>query len=380
MKTVKNDTRYIIKKIIIGVGIALILAFLKTNNVFADSIANNYCYKLNYTDEIIDCSTQDISNYEPFQIGIKSTPVGDDVFTFYFYPPVSTNHYEFSFGFENIENGDLLLINQKVYSSTFFTQIGFMPASSGANLYTYNGSPTTDFSASNFNFIYITEDYSRAYDLVNNPPSWIKSSPTPYLSNVNTYYFVSGVSQSSYNFYNLFGGIQPSWVYNRLNGDTTFLNNADNFDTTLHFFDENGDLIGDIQHTEESFNLPFVEDYWLQGFQDSGDTFTDDTCSNGGICAENILTFIDFLKMPFNFLKSLNRNSCEPISIPFPFTNSSIQLNCLSSIFSSVLGNFYSVLFYIITGLYAYRITILNIDTITDVFNPEDDKLEVVDL
>lgn len=90
---------------------------------------------------------------------------------------------------------------------------------------------------------------------------------------------------------------------------------------------------------------------------------------------------LKFLSLPFNFIKSFYTTSCKPITLPIPFVSSNITIPCLSSHFKNVLGSSaYIFITTIINGFLVYRITLRNIDTFTDVADPENDKLEVIDL
>lgn len=397
---VKKNTRYIIKKILIGVGIALILANLRKCNVYADSInagssniQHNYCLchgsSCNHSYEVVHCSSSELDRprVTSFELGIKSTLVGADIFTFYDQQPQTEGYYfdGISFGFENLSNGDMLFLNiynPRSPTSTLFNKFGI---SNSGYSFLYKD-PITDYgnwSRSTYNNIYITEDYSRALDLYNSNIVSISSS-YKYMSHVDNYYFVVfEPNDANYNFTSWISYIGSPWVMNQLNGDSYY----SSFESNLYIIELDSSYsptaVGiDIQLEDESNNLSInPQDYWLQGFASGGDSFLDDSCSDGGLCSENIESYIDFFKIPFDFINSLSRDKCQKILIPIPFVNGNIEINCLSSIFENVLGsNFYNIIFYLITGLYAYRITIMNIDTITDILNPTDDKLEVIDL
>lgn len=93
---------------------------------------------------------------------------------------------------------------------------------------------------------------------------------------------------------------------------------------------------------------------------------------------------IDLLKLPFDFISNIgNGNQCEPISFPlrFPTANQDITISCLSPTYKEYLGEYYYILLsIIITGLFSYKLILYCIDSITDILDPEDNKLEAVDL
>lgn len=143
------------------------------------------------------------------------------------------------------------------------------------------------------------------------------------------------------------------------------------------------EIICSINRDDEEicFDMNFSADFenaWLKGFQDDEEGFV------GGLQEKlggRVSGFFDILKFPFNWLKSMTQTTCSPLVLPIPFLNGSFQLPCLSSIYSSVLGDtLYNVIFYIINGFIIYRVSIANVSTIKGVLDPNDDKIEVIDL
>lgn len=504
MKILKNDTRYIIKKIIIGVGIALILAFLKNNNVFADELTS-ICYDSNNNNIITSCNNSPYDTSTNYDIKMEN-------FGLKFVPNLSSGYYLYQFAFYNSDHNiyHFLSFNFDTTGS-FLGQFGYIYNYFVPNYYSFNyylnslsvwttigteyfvvESNTSDYywlidnlndiSYSQFTIMIGNKPYTiirnfnfsdrlgLTYNLIN-PNTWTyyynnttsnlnlsyeinnndgTSSIFPELDNKKeislknnqAVYFVPKNYQTiekttidnidfinfsfqykgtlKHGFFNISNNNELVFNYspqsilssndytsfdidfplyydnnsqdlnsiiffnqNQANSsikfdDTLFdyyiINDMSNYKNNINIIDTNGNSqslnINFYKTIDEMWQEGLVvdSDYWLSGFQNNG-------------YQNNLNAYFDLLTIPFQWLRGLSRDKCSSISLPLPFVNSSITLQCLSSKFKSVLGNnFYNIIFYIITGLLAYRITIHNIDTLTDILNPSDDKLEVVEL
>lgn len=145
----------------------------------------------------------------------------------------------------------------------------------------------------------------------------------------------------------------------------------DNFNQTISYKDYSGE---DQEVTIES----------LPTFTESMENAIDnvDSPTPTEVNKQKLQAIFQFLKSPFSFLNKLNTTSCTPIDLPFPRSNQNIHLECLSS---SVYDRYLptalkSVIIIIINGLLFYRCTLSNIDIFTDILDPEDNKLEAVQL
>ena len=91
----------------------------------------------------------------------------------------------------------------------------------------------------------------------------------------------------------------------------------------------------------------------------------------------NFQYFLDFVKFPFNFLKSFITGTCEPITLPLPYLGN-MQLPCMSTIYSQFIpASLINLLSIVINGLLFWRFTLSNIHSLQDILQPEDTELEV---
>lgn len=237
----------------------------------------------------------------------------------------------------------------------------------------------TTYSVINFDY-YFTGSIKEGFFPLDNPDTpvftwWENNSSYPefidsFFPIYENYQDESGYQYYSYMIYNNYK--DSSIWYDANIFDAYLVNDMTNYDETISFIDRNDQEIEkNIKFTKS------IQQIWEQGFEKGGENFI-----NGEFFTGNIEGYFLIVKAPFDFFNDLLDDSitCQPIDIPIPFLNSEIHLDCLSSFFQSILGNFYNILFILLNSLLAYRITIRNLDTITDVLNPDDDKLEVINL
>ena len=127
-----------------------------------------------------------------------------------------------------------------------------------------------------------------------------------------------------------------------------------------------------------------------QGVEDAigslEDTITDDTVntdSAGGFFEDfedNDFGLSDIITLPLNFIESLTSNTCVPLTLPLPFVNQNLSLPCMSEIYSQYFGAFFSIYQAVTTGLIGYWVAVRIFGLVKGFKDPEDDKIEVMDL
>lgn len=88
----------------------------------------------------------------------------------------------------------------------------------------------------------------------------------------------------------------------------------------------------------------------------------------------------DIITMPLNLIKGLTSNSCVALSLTIPFVNKTFELPCMSSIYQQYFGSFYSLYQTITFGFISYWVIVKIFALVKGFKDPDDDKIEVVDL
>lgn len=176
--------------------------------------------------------------------------------------------------------------------------------------------------------------------------------------------------QSGFNEDTSYFGTSYVW-YDSIMYNSYLVESFDNFNQTIQYKDYSGQ---DQEVTIES----------LPTFTESMENAIDnvDSPTPTEVNRQKLQAIFEFLKSPFSFLNKLNTTSCTPIDLPFPRSNQNIHLECLSSsVYDRYLSTaLKSIVIIIINGLLFYRCTLSNIDIFTDILDPEDNKLEAVQL
>lgn len=87
------------------------------------------------------------------------------------------------------------------------------------------------------------------------------------------------------------------------------------------------------------------------------------------------------ISSPLNLIRNLTTsNTCSDINLPIPYVNKYITLPCMSSIYFTYFGDFFTLYQSVTFAIIGYFVIIKFIATIKDLYNPDNDKIEVVDL
>lgn len=88
----------------------------------------------------------------------------------------------------------------------------------------------------------------------------------------------------------------------------------------------------------------------------------------------------DIITMPLELIRGLTSNSCVALNLTIPFVNKTFQLPCMSSIYSQYFGNFFTLYQTITFGFVAYWVVVKIFALVKGFKDPNDDKVEVMDL
>lgn len=88
----------------------------------------------------------------------------------------------------------------------------------------------------------------------------------------------------------------------------------------------------------------------------------------------------DIINLPLNLINHLT-DSCSSITLPIPYINEDVTINCPSYFYSKMLGNtFVNLIATIINAFVIYRFLMVIVNSINNAKNPDNDKLEMIEL
>lgn len=82
---------------------------------------------------------------------------------------------------------------------------------------------------------------------------------------------------------------------------------------------------------------------------------------------------------PLRLINSLTSSTCNSLQFPLPFVNQNVVIPCMSTIYNK-FPLFYNLWQLITTGLVGYRISINLFKKVKDIQDPDNDRIEVLDL
>lgn len=86
------------------------------------------------------------------------------------------------------------------------------------------------------------------------------------------------------------------------------------------------------------------------------------------------------ISSPLKLIQQLNSNTCATIDLTLPYINKSLQLPCMTEIYDKNFGELFNLYQIITTGFVAYWVSVRIYALVKSFKNPEDDKIEVMDL
>lgn len=136
----------------------------------------------------------------------------------------------------------------------------------------------------------------------------------------------------------------------------------------ISFIDNNGNT-----HNETITQLPGKEQTNTSDSNKFYDFFKNFNADTHGLSS--------IISAPLSFIKTLSNNTCSSLNIPIPFSKGQhINLPCMTDIYKNNFGQIYNIYSTIITGIIAYWVCVRLFTLIKGFKDPEDDKIEVVEL
>lgn len=168
---------------------------------------------------------------------------------------------------------------------------------------------------------------------------------------------VSDIDASQYRF-----GVYPLWSVES--------------DTTQDIIDAQN------QNTQAITNQTLQQQQQHQEVMNSSTTDAENDASSffGNFTVEDQGGLSAIVTAPLNTIRSLLSSSCSNLVLPLPFVNENLTLPCLAPIYSQHFGAFFTLYQTIILGIIAYRCIMSIFFDIKGFTNPNDDRIEVMDL
>ncbi len=139
--------------------------------------------------------------------------------------------------------------------------------------------------------------------------------------------------------------------------------------TSLNFIDDKGNEV----NTSVSSDSVKQDDNVDGAIGDASNFFSDFKDNDHGL--SSIIT------SPLDFINQLSNSSCAPLVLPIPYSNNqNITLPCMTSIYENNFGIIYSIYSSVIIGITGYWVCVRIYFLVKGFKDPEDDKIEVLEL
>lgn len=179
-------------------------------------------------------------------------------------------------------------------------------------------------------------------------------------------------------------------ILNAIHSDTTAIMNALQSGT--------GNEVGAINNNTQAINNQSAQQHAdsqaeqnainnnTQAVNDLNDTISDDDISGNGADGffnnfqNNDHGLSSIITAPLSFIQNLSSSTCSPISLTLPFVSETFNLPCMSTIYSANFGNLLSLYRTIVFGIVAYYICVRIYALVKGFKDPQDDRIEVLDL
>ena len=153
-------------------------------------------------------------------------------------------------------------------------------------------------------------------------------------------------------------------------------------------------VLNEIKSNQESYKqeLNTVNDSIQQGNQnltDIKEELTNDSVEDSTSKANEFFSgfttdtfgLTSIITAPLTLIGSITSSSCSPLGLKVPFLdNETLNLPCMSSIYQQHFGSFLTVYQTVTFGLIAYWVCVRIFALVKDFKNPDEDKVEVLDL
>lgn len=129
----------------------------------------------------------------------------------------------------------------------------------------------------------------------------------------------------------------------------------------------------DLTNSVNDVNDNITNDNTSEATSEASDFFSSFSTETFGLTS--------IITAPLNLIQSLTSSTCTSLHIPLPYLdNKYIDLPCMTSIYQSNFGSFFTMYQTITFGIIAYWVCVRVFNQVKDFKNPEHDEIEVLDL
>lgn len=182
----------------------------------------------------------------------------------------------------------------------------------------------------------------------------------------------------------LYSGVIENKISSIVNGSG--LATASSINEVKSSLNEVKSNINELNETQKETNKKLDETN--QAIKDTNDTIKDSDTSGAGDTASGFFDdfqdddygLSDIITMPLQVINSLTSSSCVELDLNVPFVNKKMSLPCMSSIYSQYFSDAYTLYQTATTGFVAYWVIVKIYALIKGFKDPDNDKIEVMDL
>lgn len=257
--------------------------------------------------------------------------------------------------------------------------------------YSYNATDWTNFENTNLTINENTTIYFRIINYITNEVSYTSNYTVSSIDTDISDLGVFNTYSSTYdkdtsfitayiNIYNLLEPVEDNYkIYYSFNSTsfidiTLLLNDMTNYyQFEINNINENKTIYFKITDLNDNilYTSTYNINYQVQSTENSG-FFTDFRTNFHGLS--------DIISTPLYAIKKLNKGVCSPLDIPIPYTDKSISLPCMTTVYQNSMPVILNIWQIVTNGIISYYI-ILDLFRIVKSFKePEEDKIEVVNL
>lgn len=135
---------------------------------------------------------------------------------------------------------------------------------------------------------------------------------------------------------------------------------------------ENINAIKDLTEQEKENNEKLLDDDKENNIDKASSFFKDYSYNDHGLTG--------VVTAPLELIKSLTTASCSPLTFELPIVHNVVTLPCMSSIYKQYFGVFFTLWQMITTGMISYTVLLNMYSQVRKLQNPNNDKIEVINL